>query len=77
MIFFSFHLYLLISLLLPVIMYFASSLEVPNKELRYIAGTHRNEIIIACADIYLSKKNLPDLSKLDLYNASKIVIFAS
>ena len=58
-------------------MYFASSLEVPNKELKYIAGTPSKEIMIAWAETYLSKKYVPSLSKLDLYKALKTVIFAS
>ena len=58
--FFWFHLYLFKSLLFPVIIYLASSLDVPNNELKYIAGIPSKAIIIECADIYLSKKKEKD-----------------
>ena len=47
------------SLLFPVIIYFASSLDLPNKEFKYNAGIPSKEIIIECAEIYRSKKNFP------------------
>ena len=62
---------------MPVIIYFASSLDLPNIELKYIAGIPSNDIIAACAATYRSKKNFPFGSKSDFFKASKTVIFAS